>query len=208
VEVNYWKKSLLRRLELQFPESEIGFNCNASNCAGNCSTCVWKQEREAQSYHFHKEGGIKAYAVQIIRDTEDYMELDAVIAEAEARYDEDEFSDVQNCDCYIKEDDCYIKDVVAMEDLDVPTVVGKHCFLDEFEYLSRTIAPDHLEEHVRHLCQEAREAANTATERANHLDQVYTAVRLHRKRGREEDCTEDSTEDSDIQIIRKKTRKA
>ena len=202
VEENPWKKSLLRRLELQFPESEIGFNCNSRNCMGNCSTCVWKQEREAQSYHFHKEGGVKSYAVQIIRDTEEYMELDAVIAEARWRYEDSEISDI------VTEfvDDCYIEDV-AFEDFGfVPTVmpVGKHSFLDDFEYLSRTIAPDYLEEHVRHLRQEAHEEASAATERANHLDQVYTAVQAHCKRKRDEDSTEDS--DSGIQIIRKKTR--
>ena len=167
---------------------------------GNCSTCVWKQEREAKSYHFHKEGGIKSYAVKIIRDTEDYMELEAAIAEAEARYEDSEISDI------VTEfvDDCYIEDVAIDDWSPVPTVtpVGKHSFLDEFEYLSRTIAPDYLEEHVRHLRQEAREEANAATERANHLDQVYNAVLSHRKRGREED----STEDSGIQIIRKKPR--
>ena len=38
VEENPWKKSLLRRLELQYPESDIGFNCNSRNCMGNCST--------------------------------------------------------------------------------------------------------------------------------------------------------------------------
>ena len=214
-EVYRWKQPLLRRLELQFPEIGIGFDCNSSNCMGNCNTCVWKQLREAKSYHFHKEGGIKAYAVAIVRDTKDYMELDAVIVQAEAQYEavallESSRGPVPGFSDMVTEfvDECYIEDGVAMNDLDgfVPTVspVGKHSFLDEFEYLSRTIAPNYLEEHVRHLCQEAREAANTATERANHLDQVYTAVQAQRKRAR--NSTEDSTEDS-VQIIRKKARK-
>ena len=130
------------------------------------------------------------------------MELESVISEAEARYEDSEISDI------VTEfvDDCYIEDV-AFEDFGfVPTVmpVGKHSFLDDFEYLSRTIAPDYLEEHVRHLRQEAHEEASAATERAYHLDQVYNAVQAHRKRAREEE-DQDSTEDSGTN--RKKTRK-
>ena len=82
------KQSLMRRLELQFPTLTIGFNC--SDCeSGNCPTCLSKQEMAAKSYHFHKDGGVKSCAVQIVNASDSVMELDELLVQAQEQYDAD-----------------------------------------------------------------------------------------------------------------------
>jgi len=85
-EVNEANQSLMRRLELQFPNPTIGFNC--SDCkTGNCFDCLSKQETAAKSYHFHKDGGVKSYAVQIVNASDSVMKLDELMVQAQEQYD-------------------------------------------------------------------------------------------------------------------------